>query len=71
METGPRFIVPSDGLEKPGSESVTLVYKASDITTALQRILYLRKIQNEFQLLQMTLMYVFVTLNLNTSLFIV
>ena len=71
METGPRFIVPSDGLEKPESESVTLVYKASDITTALQRILYLRKIQNEFQLLQMTLMYVFVTLNLNTSLFLV
>ena len=23
METGPRFIVPSDGLEKPGIESAT------------------------------------------------
>ena len=23
METGPRFIVPSDGLEKPGIEPVT------------------------------------------------
>ena len=34
METGPRFIVPSDGLEKPGIEPATpLVYKASDIIT--------------------------------------
>ena len=36
---GPRFIVPSDGLEKPGIKSATLVYKVSDITTAPRRLL--------------------------------
>ena len=39
METGPRFIVPSDGLEKPGIEPATPGFKASDITTALRRLL--------------------------------
>ena len=39
METGPRFIVPSDGMEKPGIEPATLVYKASVFTTAPRRLL--------------------------------
>ena len=38
METRPRFIVPFDGLEKTGIEPATLVYKASDITTAPRRL---------------------------------
>ena len=39
METGPQFIVPSDGLESPGSNLHPLVYKASDITMAPRRLL--------------------------------
>ena len=38
MKTGLRLIVPSDGLEKPGIEPATLVYKASYITTAPLRL---------------------------------
>ena len=40
METGPRFIVSSDRLVKPGIEPATLVYKVSDITTASWRLLF-------------------------------
>ena len=34
MEMRPRFIVSFDRLEKPGIEPTTLVYNASEVTTA-------------------------------------
>ena len=39
METGPRFIVSSSRLEKPGQNLRSLVYKASDLTNPPQRLL--------------------------------
>ena len=38
-ETGPRFKVSSERLEKPGIELTTLVYKAVGLTTTPQRLL--------------------------------
>ena len=39
METGTRFKVSSERLEKPGSNQLPFVYKASGLTTTLRRLL--------------------------------
>ena len=53
MEIGPWFVVPSDRLEKPGIKLATPVYKASDITTAPQRLQIWTNLKNSQTFLNM------------------